>query len=396
MAQNFEQLREHIISGHITTIKYEFGIEDYINQIINVLLQEEHQVNTLDLSGLDLNDATFSFPKFLWLISKTNVIKELKLGHEEITKNNIKDICYILKHNLTFESLSLNSSELKNKHIRIISKLLIECNIKFLSLSRNIFGIKGYSTLSEAIKYNKNIHTLFLGWNNIGNDDKLQILCESLTENTSITYLHLNHNQINDTGLKIISDMLKVNNSLKKICLDGNQFSCESIKYLSSVLRSKPKQIKWLGLNSCSLNDDSMFELFNVIKKTYITRLYIGYNVYIKSIDKLFDLLKIHNDCLKLLDVRGIEINAKYISEMLPTQKCLKYFLMNGYHFTQDSWSVFKEGLNLNSSIEFMTNPHCQDKISVLHTMNKKYLERNVYNNKMKSLSLNKMLVECL
>ena len=92
---------------------------------------------------------------------------------------------------------------------------------KMLKLSN--IGAEGAKSLSEALKVNTVITTIYLGSNNIG-DEGAKSLSEALKVNTVLTTIELWSNNIGKE-LKQINERLKINKVNKGI-LKGLKFLC--------------------------------------------------------------------------------------------------------------------------------------------------------------------------
>ena len=168
-----------------------------------------------------------------------NYIEDLKLIYK-LLKNNSSIIKFYPKLNwinsnyfLTFNNmLSLNSSSL--------NKLRINHS------GRNISEIM--QILCNTLKFNTTLTDLQLNNNNIKDND-IKPLCELLQTNTTLTKLNLSNNDITDDGLKLLSDVLKVNTTLTELILMNNQFANNGYISLGEVLKVNTSLVK---LQICS------------------------------------------------------------------------------------------------------------------------------------------------
>jgi hypothetical protein len=109
-----------------------------------------------------------------------------------------------------------------------------------------IIGDEGISKLSEILKYNTTLTTLYLSDNNIGNEGASK-LSDALKYNTTLTELHLYNNNIGDEGgTSELSEALKKNTTLIRLSLYNNNIKNENvIKEIDNKLEINKKiQIK--------------------------------------------------------------------------------------------------------------------------------------------------------
>src|SRR2546423_853462 len=75
--------------------------------------------------------------------------------------------------------------------------------------------------------------------NNIGqNPDEAKYISDALKSNSTITTLYLNDNNIDPDGAKYISDALKSNSTLTTLDLNKNNIGPDGAKYISDALKS--------------------------------------------------------------------------------------------------------------------------------------------------------------
>jgi Ran GTPase-activating protein (RanGAP) involved in mRNA processing and transport len=96
--------------------------------------------------------------------------------------------------------------------------------IKTLDLSFNNYLTKPfYEVLAEYIDDPATkLKKLVLEGNKMG-DSNLEILCNTLKYNTSVTYVNFSKNEITDHGLKFICNMLYYNNTINVLFLHWNR-----------------------------------------------------------------------------------------------------------------------------------------------------------------------------
>ena len=178
------------------------------------------------------------------LIINPNVIFDncLELPRCNLTDNSLIYISEIIKKN-TITKLNLSYNNLENIDI-IADSLKNNTSIKFINLDNN--NIKKIDLLCDVLKNNTSILGLSIENNKIENVNKI---AELIKENKSIQRLFINDNHF--TNINCIGDALKYNNNIITL----NIFDCvtelESVKYFLSSLQYNHK-IKYI--NICNIN----------------------------------------------------------------------------------------------------------------------------------------------
>ncbi|KJE97966.1 hypothetical protein CAOG_09154 [Capsaspora owczarzaki ATCC 30864] len=105
---------------------------------------------------------------------------------------------------------------------------------QWFSLHERQYGDAEAQAIAEALKVNRRLTELNLGWNQIG-DAGAKAIAEALKVNRTVTVLGLNENQIGDAGAEVIAETLKVNDRLSVLSLDNNFIAEHGINRLKQV-----------------------------------------------------------------------------------------------------------------------------------------------------------------
>jgi Ran GTPase-activating protein (RanGAP) involved in mRNA processing and transport len=178
--------------------------------------QSETSINVVGVPAQDLRDV---------LRVNTNLYSITVKFEHTVTLDGIKEVCTALHTNLSLRKVDIR------------------------------FHYFGHLIMKEWFivpKYNKNITSLLFGSNQIG--DRLEFLCESIKNSTSVTVVDLSKNNIGHEGMKEISEMLKINQSIKSLDLSSNEFGTQGAKYLGESLKLN-KTLKKLNLMGNLIED---------------------------------------------------------------------------------------------------------------------------------------------
>ncbi|XP_048251071.1 glutamate-rich protein 3-like isoform X8 [Haliotis rufescens] len=147
-------------------------------------------------------------------------LQELDLSEASITDDGMVDVALLLESNLDLHTLSLSSCPDITK--------------------------PGWSKLATALAKNKNLKTLTIQNNKVG-DEGVQILVEGLKSNTSLSTLEVANAGIGEAGGRALIDLLKRNTTVKYLTLlPGNdipQKTQDEINRYLALNQSSPSSL---------------------------------------------------------------------------------------------------------------------------------------------------------
>ena len=136
--------------------------------------------------------------------------------------------------NVIFTELCITNCNLSDINLNFISEIIKKNTITKLNLSYN--KIENIDIITDTLKNNTSIKYINLDHNNI---NKIDLLCEVLKNNTSILGLKIDNNKI-ENNIKI-AELIKENKSIKRLSINNNHFTninCigDALKYNSNIL----------------------------------------------------------------------------------------------------------------------------------------------------------------
>jgi Ran GTPase-activating protein (RanGAP) involved in mRNA processing and transport len=114
-----------------------------------------------------------------------------------------------------------------------------------LTLEYNEIGDEGAKALAAALEQNTTIIQLDLGVNQIG-DEGAKVLAVALEHNTTLTQLSLWDNQIGDEGAKALAAALEQNTTLTQLNLRNNPISANLKKQIERLNERNQRLLKEL------------------------------------------------------------------------------------------------------------------------------------------------------
>ena len=104
--------------------------------------------------------------------------------------------------------------------------------------------------LGEALRSNQSVLSLKLGFNKL-KDKACEYMYEGLKENSTLSQLHLENNQITNDGARFLAMSLLANkySALTHIYLDHNLIDDEGADHLSTALRNN-RSLQYIYMNN--------------------------------------------------------------------------------------------------------------------------------------------------
>ena len=153
-----------------------------------------------------------------------------------------------INQNMTASGLNLKQLDIGDCHMtdegayQIASLISNNTPISNLSLTGNKgIGRDGWRAIANALKVNKNLKTLSLDYNNLG-DEGVSFFAEAIEENDVLQSLDLEGNGISDVGAERLLEGMQNNNSINDITLmPGNNIKETTLTGIKELLASRRK-----------------------------------------------------------------------------------------------------------------------------------------------------------
>ena len=204
-------------------------------------LENAQEVLYINLSSNQLGDlGAIEVRKII--VKRERKLKQLKLGHNDLTENAGKDLCEALKHsNCKLESLDLSDNKLTDNAAKDFAEALKHSNFKLesLDLSHNRLSEKAARVLGEALKHsNCKLESLALRFSNFA-ENAAKDLGEALKHsNCKLESLDLSFNKLTDNAAKDLGEALKHSNcKLESLDLIYNNFTNKGRQYLTDAAK---------------------------------------------------------------------------------------------------------------------------------------------------------------
>eukprot|EP01125_Pyxidicula_operculata_P014277 TRINITY_DN4756_c0_g1_i2.p1 TRINITY_DN4756_c0_g1~~TRINITY_DN4756_c0_g1_i2.p1 ORF type:complete len:622 (-),score=69.66 TRINITY_DN4756_c0_g1_i2:534-2399(-) len=229
-----DELREYtsIISNHLiynTTLEklslhdYRFKVDEF--EIFTNAIIHNTTLRTLDLTGRRLNRFNEFVPLVIHLLSNNTTLNELNLKRNNLTEAEmIKLINFGFVKNTTLHSLCLanNCNEISYDFNHALSLVINDLPLKYLNISVNYFG--GWGNLFHSLTFNTKLRFLNISYSTMTPEEVKQ-LGDLLVNNSCLTSLSMNDNNIGNDGFSILCESLEKNCSLEKLSICNNSIS---------------------------------------------------------------------------------------------------------------------------------------------------------------------------
>ena len=258
----------------------------------------------------------------------------------------------------------------------VLSEILKKNDNKYsrLILSKNNFGDKGLELLLDSIQDNSNLVELNLSSNALTAKGGKLLFSYLLTQ-SSIISLDLssnegiNRNRICTEGVRLIEDVLKTNFFIENLDLSSNSIKTEGFKYLINGLKGN-MVLKYLNISNNEIDEkgmyylkdtliDSKVEIFDISSNPIGNEGCIALGKCLGS-DKLNEVIKVNlSDC-------SIRFNGiREFFKNLRANKKISTLLLNKNNLFSKKW-VYLEDYLANLNIRHLELSSCSLNVAVI------------------------------
>lgn len=193
--------------------------------LVNVL-KRNMTLELLQINGQDNYD-TIGLCIMLETLCTPHNITRLELFHVTLNASSLHALSEVLKHNTTIQSLYLCHNGICNLYHNITRALHHNTTLQYLALKWNYLSYNAGLAISQMLICNHTLRFLELDDNVI--EPWVDALAMALCKNTALRYLGLRNTYLKNYGVKSIFDMLKQNRSL--LGLDLSDAHCHASMY---------------------------------------------------------------------------------------------------------------------------------------------------------------------
>ncbi|CAF1139228.1 unnamed protein product [Adineta steineri] len=283
------------------------------------------------------------------LIRNTTVLS-LNLSGNNIGNTGMSYIYQILKENSYVEEYNLSYNNLGTKGIRKLAAGIASCNqLKCLNIAGNEIIASDINILLLQFEERSNIRDLNLSHNQLNEEGGISI-AKWLCDDNVLLKLDLSWCSIRLMGACALAKAIGDNNRLISLDLSNNSFTNDTVEYLTNSLTRN------MVLNDLNLSGNQIFCQYNTCIEENPSSLITGNNTSIydllvvamtNQVLKRFRLghnhldtrcmiiilealSKLDNISLEELDLTGLTLNSKQISDvekLFTKHKQLKYYI---------------------------------------------------------------------
>ena len=240
-------------------------------------------------------------PLMKYIKEETREIEIKYEDEEENEKNKSIEKEKIYLAGIPFD-YNLSEANLQNRFANaVISPSRLEPRISSMTMPQNKLDERGLYELSKVLIFNKFlkkcsfdtslIRTYYLDYLNLG---------LGIYDNYTLEELNLSLNNLNQESGEYLSNILSHLKNLKTINLSSNEFKKGLSTFfvmLKNLYRQKKTNLENLVLNKCCLDNNSFYELGELLKSKYcnLKRLYLNNNIFPTNCNFLKKLKKNKN-----------------------------------------------------------------------------------------------------
>ena len=259
-------------------------------------INNNSNLQQLYLANYDLKTSSILV---LQALKENSKLKILNLNNNNMTGKAVEDLASVIKNNSNLEQLYLANNDLRTSSILILQALKENSKLKILNLNNNNMTGKAAEDLVSVIKNNSNLEQLHLGSNDLKTSSLL--ILQALKENSKLELLDLNSNNMTGEAAEDLASVIKSNPHLQQLDLANNDLKT-SLNLVLQALKENSR-LTVLDLNSNNMTRIAAADLASVIKNnSNLEQLYLANNDLKTS--SILILQALRNTCkLQVLDL---------------------------------------------------------------------------------------------
>ena len=334
------------------------------------------------LKGLWLNDNNLHSSVNIILNSLTAIttLTVLSLSKNQITEEADEALESVIMHNTGLEELYLNGNSLGVGTLKVAKALQHITTLKKLGLGNNNIPQEACDELALAIKSNKHLEILWLNDNSLLSS--VNIILNSLTAITTLTFLNLGNNQITHEADEALASVIMHNTGLEELYFDGNSLGVGTLKVAKALQHITTLRILGLGNNkipqeACDelalaiksnkhlkglwLNDNNLHSSVNIILNsltaiTTLTVLSLSKNQITEEADEALESVIMHNTGLEELYLNGnsLGVGTLKVAKALQHITTLKKLVLSNNKIPQEACDELALAIKSNKHLEIL------------------------------------------
>ena len=336
---------------HITTLK-KLGLgnnnipQEACDELALAIKSNKH----LEILWLNDNSLLSSVNIILNSLTAITTLTFLNLGNNQITHEGDEALASVIMHNTGLEELYFDGNSLGVGTLKVAKALQHITTLKKLGLGNNKILQEACNELALAIKSNEHLEILRLNDNSL--HSSANIILNSLTAITTLTFLSLDNNQITQEAGEALASVIKHNTGLEELYLHGNSLGVGTLK-VAKALQHIPT-LRILGLDNNKIPQEACDELALAIKSNkYLKKLWLnGNNLQYSSVSILQALSTISS--LEVLNMEGNQIGencGKVLPSLIKSNSSLIEIYLGSNNLRRSAVSI-SEALQSISSLQ--------------------------------------------
>ncbi|OHT04915.1 hypothetical protein TRFO_27471 [Tritrichomonas foetus] len=357
--------------------------QESCNKIFNLLLTNP-KLDHLEIIENDVSDESIAYlSEVLLKLPETRTPINLSLRTNSFGLAGAESIAKALAANAPVVWLDLRyNPKISDKGVESIALSLATNKIlNGLDLIKCGFGELGAAAISDVLLDNHTLKTLLLQdelnvntvylltanfsdpfcslqalylWHCSLTANLLEILCNKIRGNNSLTTLALSYNKIDDNGGIYLADMILRNKSLVKLHLGANLFTPTAAGYFGVAL-SKNNTLQFLDLSRNFLKSYGIWPIaISLLNNKALKSIDLRYNKIDPSGAEILCELIANNTAITSMRLSGNVLDdfaIELIAKQLETNTTLKELELNSIAITSGGFVALCESLKKNSTL---------------------------------------------
>ena len=313
------------------------------------------------------NNLCLSTVLILQALCKISTLEVFDLQSNQITEEASKLLASVVLRNLKLKQVHLSDNNFYKGTLHITKALQHLHSLQVLSLGNVNMPMEMSSELALAIECNQCLNTLILNDNNL--QSSAVVILQALSKISSLEELHLQSTELNEDAGLYLSYVIHNNTALSQLHLDNNNIDEGLLHVIKALKQHNSLQI--LGLGNVNIPKKACDELaLCITSNQYLNTVRLhSNNLKSSAIVILEALSKI--SLLRELDMHSNQLNedaGKSISSVMYNNIGLEKLLLNNNNISEGIFHIAK-ALHRLSSVKTIDLQHNYLPLNISHEL---------------------------
>lgn len=225
----------------------ELGVQPITYDVLEKVIVE--QCSAEDIQEIHIENAAFGDEGALFLANVVKGNKQLEILHintqhnylsqtdNRIAGQGMRVLALALRMNKNVHTLNLSQNNLGDVGAKHVAYMLQNCGIKHLNLDYNDIKADGVEKIADSLRDNRTLESLSLV-DNLAKDKGAQALARMIEHNKKVKHLNLTNNDIREAGAEHLASCIQSNRTIETLILTKNKIGLDGLEAIAAALET--------------------------------------------------------------------------------------------------------------------------------------------------------------